>query len=191
MLQDLRLLLEKVILVLRDLDRQIVLLLLDLGFLAFHDVDEELLFEARECHCEVDNSQLDAYLGKVVRVGQLGRDQQPEIVVVEQALPLATKVDLLDTVLLVDRLHEYRIEAGVQILAHLFVEHGMAMLNSQLKLLLRRISLLHASFAFIFVLRCCSVDDDVLYTLEIGHTERLLVTDIDGCVLSPASEHLF
>ena len=59
----------------RDLDCKIVLLLLDLGLLALHHIDEELLFEAGESDGEVDDAKLDARLWQVVWVCELRGDE--------------------------------------------------------------------------------------------------------------------
>ncbi len=64
-------------LALRHLDHEVVLLLVQVGPLRLDHGRQQLRLEALLLDGKVDNHDLGADLGRVVRVGQLGRDVQP------------------------------------------------------------------------------------------------------------------
>ena len=72
----------ELILVVVDAHDETVALLLEVGPLQTHHVAEYLVFEARLGHAEVDHRHLDAHLGQVVRIGQLGRHVEAKVRIV-------------------------------------------------------------------------------------------------------------
>jgi len=126
-------------------DDQVVLLLLEVGPLLAHHQPEELVrvrarvrvrgrarargrarvrarvrvdlvLEALECDRKVDDGHLDAHLGQVVRVGQLGGEVEAEgVVVVDVAV---AHTDEVAPALLEHLLLQHRLERRVELLAH-------------------------------------------------------------------------
>jgi hypothetical protein len=78
----------------------LIFLLLQLGLLVFDDVDEQLILKTFGRDSEIDDCDLDADLGKIVRIGKLGRDDEFEIIIVRNGG--VTKPDHLLATLLED-----------------------------------------------------------------------------------------
>ena len=104
-----------------------------------------------------------------MRVRQLSRDQQSEVVIVDQAFTLATEVDFLDSVLLIDRLVKDSVKSRVKSLTDLFEQDCLTILDRKFKLFLRVIQLLLDSFSIFFaiIVRGGSVNDNVVGTSEV------------------------
>ena len=127
-------------------DDELVLLRLQVGPLLGDGDAEELVLEALLRDGEVEQRHLDGRLGRVVRVGQLGRHVVLEVVVVRDGVV----ADLHDDVAaLLERLLEQDgLERGVEVLEHVLHDDGLAeahrVLERAQELLVGRLARLHA-----------------------------------------------
>ena len=123
-IEDLVLDLLELPLVLRVLHDQLLALRLELRLLAGDGEAEHLVLQALRRRHEVEQVHLDAELGRVVRVPHLRGDEHAEaLVVLDGAVAEAQRVD---AALLDDLLEEHGLEHGVQDLADVLDEHGVA-----------------------------------------------------------------
>ena len=123
-MQDLVLDLLEHPLVLRGLEHELRLLLLELGaLLGDHDA-EHLVLEALGRDHEVEQRHLDRDLGQVVRVAQLGRDVELEVLVVLD--DRVAELDREHAARLEDLLEEHRLEHGVELLQYVLEERRVA-----------------------------------------------------------------
>mmetsp|Transcript_6911 Transcript_6911/g.16610 ORF Transcript_6911/g.16610 Transcript_6911/m.16610 type:complete len:820 (-) Transcript_6911:3765-6224(-) len=122
--QDERLNVEELLVRLGVLHHQLGLALGQLGLLLLDYHAEQLLLEALLGHGEVDQRDLDLDLGRVVRVGQLGRHEEPEAVRVRHVV--VAELDHVLAALLELLLQQDRLERGVELLAHVLHEHPLA-----------------------------------------------------------------
>jgi hypothetical protein len=58
---------------------KLILLLLEFWPLTFHNIDKELVLQTVWCDREVDDSHLNANFWQIVRIWQLGGDQEAEV----------------------------------------------------------------------------------------------------------------
>ena len=130
-LQDLVLDVLERLLVRADGDDERVLLGLEVGALEAHHVDEQLVLEAAQRHSEVDDRHLDAHLGHVVRVGQLGRDVELEVVAVGHVAVAEAQQQL--AALLEGLLQQHGLERRVELLLDVLAQHGLPVADGVLE----------------------------------------------------------
>ena len=107
----------------------LVSLLLDFGLLLDNDVSQELLLQTLECHSEVDQSDLDANFGQVVRIRHLGCHEEPEVVVIVDVR--VTKSHLFKTTLVLKGLlQQDGIDCGVYVFLYVFDEDWSSVTDS-------------------------------------------------------------
>ena len=122
--QDLVLEVDELLLALRDAHRELGLLRLEVRLLLLHDVAEQLRLEPLLLHGEVDDRRLGRDLGRVVRVAELGRDVQLEVVRVVELL--VAELKHLAVADLHDRLGEHGLERRVELLEHVLQQDRRA-----------------------------------------------------------------
>lgn len=105
-----------------DGDDERALVLLELGLLEADQEPEQLILEALLLDGEVHDGALGAHLGRVVRVRQPRRHPEQEPVVVVQLL--VAQLQVLAAVLRDDRLQQDRVQARVDLGAHILQRHS-------------------------------------------------------------------
>lgn len=141
-LQDARLDVGQLGLVVGDLGEQVVGALLEVRALALAERHEQLVLQPARRDREVDHRHLDKDFGQVVRVGQLGRDVEAELLRVGHVLVPETDQPL--TALLRDLARKHRLDRGLQLLRHVLQQHGLPVTNRVLKRVLPRACAKHA-----------------------------------------------
>mmetsp|Transcript_6913 Transcript_6913/g.16623 ORF Transcript_6913/g.16623 Transcript_6913/m.16623 type:complete len:1317 (-) Transcript_6913:1319-5269(-) len=131
-LEEVVLELEELDLVLRELGLQRSRLLLEVGPLGAHHLGQELVLETGLGGDEVDEGALGRDLGLVVRVGQLGLEEELEAHVVLDLL--AAQLEEEAAPLLVDRAREHRIERGVDVHTDVLDDDRVAVGDGRLEL---------------------------------------------------------
>mmetsp|Transcript_3415 Transcript_3415/g.6362 ORF Transcript_3415/g.6362 Transcript_3415/m.6362 type:complete len:384 (-) Transcript_3415:2576-3727(-) len=105
--------------------------LLEIGALVVDDVHEQLVLQAAHRHREVDDGSLDADLGHVVRVGELGGDVKLEVEIVRDVA--VSKVDHHLSAPLEYLLHEHGLQTGVELLLDVLEQNRVAVSDGVLK----------------------------------------------------------
>ena len=123
-IEDLVLDLLELPLVLRVLHDQLLALRLELRLLAGDGEAEHLVLQALRRRHEVEQVHLHDRLGRVVRIAHLRREVQLEVVVVLDRR--VAKLDAPAAALLDELLEQHGLEHGVQDLADVLDEHGVA-----------------------------------------------------------------
>mmetsp|Transcript_27174 Transcript_27174/g.68378 ORF Transcript_27174/g.68378 Transcript_27174/m.68378 type:complete len:364 (-) Transcript_27174:37-1128(-) len=129
--QDAVLDLLQLALVLRALHNQLLPLALQVRPLLCHHHPQQLVAQPLLRDHEVEQRHLDRRLGEVVRVAQRGGDVEAERVA--ELHGRVTHADVIDAALLEDLLQQQRLQAGVQLLAHVLQQHGDAELHRVLQ----------------------------------------------------------
>eukprot|EP00964_Phaeocystis_antarctica_P055484 scaffold32640_cov63-Phaeocystis_antarctica.AAC.2 len=130
-LEDLVLDVLELPLVVRRLEHEPLLLLLQLGPLLGHHDAEQLVLQPLGRDHEVEQRHLDGDLGHVVRVAQLGRHEELEVLVVLDGA--VAQLDRHDASRLEDLLKQHGLEHRVELLAHVLEQRGLAELQRVLE----------------------------------------------------------
>ena len=126
-LEDLFLDFEQLFLVVCALDDESLLLLLEFRALLLDQDAQKLVVQALLGDHEVDQGHLGRNFGQVVGVAQLGGHVEGELRVVLDGL--VAQLDLEGVSLLLGLLQEHGGQRGVEFLAHVLEEHGLAELD--------------------------------------------------------------